>query len=32
MRIIGVLLDVILQLDIETYKNHVVFGNGKKVM
>ena len=32
MKITGMLVDMIFELDIETYKKHVVFENGKKVI
>ena len=31
-RTIGVLVDMILELDSKTYSKHVVFENGKKVI
>ena len=32
MKIIGVLVDMLVKLDRETYRNHVVFENGRKVI
>ena len=32
MKIIGVNVDMLLELDSETYSKHVVFENGKKVI
>ena len=32
MKITGVLVDMLVRLDSETYRKHVVFGNGKKLI
>ena len=32
MRITGVLVDILVKLESETYRKHVVFENGKKVI
>ena len=32
MKVTGVLLDMIVELDSETYRNHVVFENGNRLI
>ena len=32
LKIIGALVDMLLELDSETYSKHVVFENGKKLI